>query len=90
MLAKGQATPSKVRPVRRLQGLTQYDVIEGTSGIVVQIGIGVPLNHGQPLAHAFIDAGHVFSYTTFSPVGFKTDAPYEGVLGIIAELTRGR
>ena len=34
---------------------------------------------------AFGAAGHRFSATTFSPVGFRTDASYDSVLELIAD-----
>ena len=41
---------------RRLQGLRQDDVVEGVVRIVGEIGVGVALDHREPLGDAFVDA----------------------------------
>src|SRR5436305_1041540 len=41
---------------RRLQCLRQDNVIESVVGIVFEVGVGVALDHREPLGHAFIDA----------------------------------
>jgi len=39
-----------------LQRLRQDHVVEGVVRIVGQVGVGVALDHGEPLRHAFVDA----------------------------------
>jgi methionine biosynthesis protein MetW len=46
-----------------LQRLRQDDVVEGVVRIVGEVGIGVALDHGQTLGHAFI---HAFDYVILS------------------------
>ena len=44
------------RPPRRLQRLRQDHVVEGVVGIIGEVGVGVALDHRQPLGDAFVDA----------------------------------
>ena len=44
------------RLARRLQGLRQDHVVEGVVGIIGKVGVGVALDHREPLGDAVVDA----------------------------------
>src|SRR6478752_8229001 len=39
-----------------LQGLRKNDVVECIVGIVGKVGVGIALNHREPLSHRIVDA----------------------------------
>ena len=45
----------QARMPRRLQRLRKDHVVEGVIGVVGEVGVGVALDHREPLGHALVD-----------------------------------